>query len=636
MSQSRRPSISIHDYPEHLNPFSDDITNAQPYFYRDGKTKDSKHKFWTFGRSRKKRSNSFSIKGTWNGLFGKRKDDKLEAQEKRSTITTVSSTYKREPCIKPIPVPQRVPTKDQQEFDEALGTLARRRKYTLDNSSSRYSSSLTVNGDPARLYDGSPQETTTSIMGDLTPKPPARRFGQTSPKPTDKLPALNFENESPRENGSVTLREKVQERTPVPPLRRFGNRSSQRMNANTLDSEEEASRSGDVTICDENENVPGDYMFKRYSQDAVRKSNLSINSCVSVGSTMSTHGRKKRRAPQPPRRPENLETNEKVPEEVNIELQIVEPMDIARAAENIDDLTKKSKDLDEELSEVKEKSEVSIPKGAQLSEEAATKNSSTKVVEINTEILNKENTCTEKEPKDVVEIEIAERKSPTSEDQKIPQKEDFKKPVKKDGEEIQIEYRRASQENIEIIKDIDQVNSLSELDNVCLRRKSSSSSLSRSSSFSVKDEIEKIEKQIKALETKNASKDSSDERNNLQENVRHSIQENRRHFFQNMVDDENDKGAIKIEFKELPREQKDIHVVRLNGSPVPTIAPREPVKVIELHISEPIRQKPEILEDVNPIPKPRRHSALTRNDSQPTITSNETRRNLEPTRGKSF
>lgn len=311
-------------------------------------------------------------------------------------------------------------------------------------------------------------------------------------------------------------------------------------------------------------------------------------------------------------------------------------MDIARATENIDDLTKKSKDLDEKLSEVKEKSKVSIPKGAQPSEEAATKNSSTEVVEINTEILNKENTCTEKEPNDVVEVEIAERKSSTSEGQKILQKEDFKKPVKKDGEEIQVEYRRASQENIEIIKDIDQVNSLSELDNVCLRRKSSSSSLSRSSSFSVKDEIEKIEKQIKALETKNASKDSSDERNNLQENVRHSIQENRRHFFQNMVDNENDKDAIKIEFKELPREQKDIHVVRLNDSPVPTIAPREPVKVIELHISEPIRQKPEILEDVNPIPKPRRHSALTRNDSQPTIISNETRRNLKSTRGKSF
>ena len=68
-----------------------------------------------------------------------------------------------------------------------------------------------------------------------------------------------------------------------------------------------------------------------------------------------------------------METNEKVPEEANIELQIVEPMDIARATENIDDLTKKSKDLDEKLSEVKEKSQVSIPKGVQPSEEAAIK-----------------------------------------------------------------------------------------------------------------------------------------------------------------------------------------------------------------------------------------------------------------------
>lgn len=69
MSQSRRSSISIHDYPEHLNPFNDDITSTQSYFYHDGKAKDSKHKFWTFGRSRKKRSNSFSIKSTWWILF---------------------------------------------------------------------------------------------------------------------------------------------------------------------------------------------------------------------------------------------------------------------------------------------------------------------------------------------------------------------------------------------------------------------------------------------------------------------------------------------------------------------------------------------------------------------------------------
>lgn len=86
----------------------------------------------------------------------------------------VSTTYKREPYDKPI-VPPRL-SKDQQEFDEALGTLTRRRKYTLDNNSSRYSSNMTVNGDPAKIYDGNPQDTTTSIMGvDLTPKPPVRR-----------------------------------------------------------------------------------------------------------------------------------------------------------------------------------------------------------------------------------------------------------------------------------------------------------------------------------------------------------------------------------------------------------------------------------------------------------------------------
>ncbi|KAK9302238.1 hypothetical protein QLX08_005684 [Tetragonisca angustula] len=627
MSQSRRPSISIHDYPEHLNPFSgDDITSTQPYFYRDAKTKDSKHKFWTFGRSRKKRSNSFSIKSTWNGLFGKRKDDKSEAQEKRSTITTVSSTYKREPYIKSMPVPPRI-TRDQQEFDEALGTLVRRRKYTLDNSSSRYSSSLTVNGDPARLYDGSPQETTTSIMGDLTPKPPARRFGQTSPKPTDKLPPLDFENENPNESESVTLREKIREKTPVPPLRRFGNRSSQRMNANTLDLEAEANRLGDIMMCDENENVSGDYMFKRYSQDTVRKSNLSINSCVSVGSTMSSYGRKKRRAPQPPRHLENVETNEKIAEGTNIELQIVEPIDIAKVTENIDDLTKKSKNLDGEINEVNSKEVnnegklvVPISNDIQVSE----------VVKINTETLDKKEICTEKEPKEIVDVEQAETKISTSKDQNIT------KPIEKNEEDIQVEYRRASQENIEIIKDVnDQVNSSSEID-IYLQRKNSSSSLSRSDSFSVKDEIEKIERQIKALETKNASKDLEEKNsNNLQENVRYSIQENRRHFFKNMVENENDKGAIKIEFKEFPKEQKDIHVVRLNDSPIPTVVSRDPVKVIELHISEPIKQKPEILEDINPIPKPRRHSVLNMNDSQVNITSTETR-SFEPTRGKSL
>lgn len=71
--------------------------------------------------------------------------------------------------------------------------------------------------------------------------------------------------------------------------------------------DEETNRSGDVNLRDENENVPEDYVFKRFSQDAVRRSNLSINSCVSITSTASTYGRKKRRAPQPPQRKEQLE-----------------------------------------------------------------------------------------------------------------------------------------------------------------------------------------------------------------------------------------------------------------------------------------------------------------------------------------
>lgn len=63
-----QPSISIYDYPEHLNPFNSDNTmNSQPQVPQESKSssKESKHKFWTFGRSRKKRSNSFSLKSTW-------------------------------------------------------------------------------------------------------------------------------------------------------------------------------------------------------------------------------------------------------------------------------------------------------------------------------------------------------------------------------------------------------------------------------------------------------------------------------------------------------------------------------------------------------------------------------------------
>ncbi|XP_011264481.1 uncharacterized protein LOC105256345 [Camponotus floridanus] len=639
--RSRRPSVSIYDYPEHLNPFNDDTTNSQSQMHHEGKSsKESKHKFWTFGRSRKKRSNSFSIK-SWSGLFGKRKEPS-EPVEKRSTITTVSTTYKREPYDKPI-VPPRL-SKDQQEFDEALGTLTRRRKYTLDNNSSRYSSNVTVNGDPAKIYDGNPQDTTTSIMGvDLTPKPPVRRFGQVSPRPTDKIPPLNFEEKHPKQNGG--LHDKS-ERTPVPPMRRFGNRSSQRLNGTTSDLEEDlANQSGNVSLKDENENVPEDYVFKRFSQDAVRKSNLSINSCVSVTSTASTYGRKKRRAPQPPKRKEPLETpletdsrpetnkTELKPEASKLELQIIEPIDITKATENIDEMTKKScEELNEKSTQKEEKQDELLLKTAEdtLSDDIAKsteKNESCEVLEDCVPEVNEKkdsseerSACNSDETLEEVELEMKaeETTNTVTED-----------PIEKDP--INIEYNRTSQEKIEIIKDVDP-----ESDEVCLRKKDSSGTLTRSDSFSVKEEIEKIEKQIKALESRNkASKEQEnidndtchDPDHDQVTNTRLSIQTNRRHFFENMVDSPS--GPIKLEFKKLPCEQKDIHIVRLTDPPIPVAAPRDAVKVIELHISEPIRHKSELLDEVNPIPKPRRHSALSLKDIPESRLSKNGNKSLE-------
>lgn len=198
---------------------------------------------------------------------------------------------------------------------------------------------------------------------------------------------------------------------------------------------------------------------------------------------------------------------------------------------------------------------------------------------------------------------------------------------------VDIEYERMSQEKIEIIKDV------KEEDEVCLRRKEGSSgALSRSESFSVKEEIEKIERQIKALESKNANEQEETVdacHDDSTTNVRLSIQENRRHFFENMVDGPS--GPVKLEFKKLPCEQKDIHVVRLTDAPVPIAAPREPVKVIELHISEPIKHKPELLDEVNPIPKPRRHSALSLKDvSESRLSKERSKSSEDAKRGKSF
>ena len=91
-------------------------------------------------------------------------------------------------------------------------------------------------------------------------------------------------------------------------LRRGGPRASQRSIIPVSLNEDDASRSGDVSLRDENENVPEDYVFKRFTHDPIRQSNLSINSCVSISSTVSAYGRKKRRAPQPPRFKEPLES----------------------------------------------------------------------------------------------------------------------------------------------------------------------------------------------------------------------------------------------------------------------------------------------------------------------------------------
>ncbi|EGI62226.1 PREDICTED: uncharacterized protein LOC105149301 [Acromyrmex echinatior] len=653
-SRPRRPSVSIYDYPEHLNPFNDDTTNSQSQVHHEGKSsKDSKHKFWTFGKSRKKRSNSFSIKSTWNGLFGKRKE--TSESEKRSTITTVSTTYKRESYDSKSTVPSRL-SKDQQEFDEALGTLTRRRKYTFDDNTSRYSSNLTVNGDPARIYDVNPQNTTTSIMSvDLTPKPPARRFGQVSPRPTDKIPSLDFENKQSKHNGSVNCHDKSEE-IPIPPMRRFGNRSSQRLNATTLDAEEDSTnRSANISLRDENENMPEDYVFKRFNQDAVRKSNLSINSCISVTSTTSGYGRKKRRAPQPPKQKEHLDTpledyqstaeankTESESETSKLELRITEPIDIARITKNNDEI-KNYEELIETSPRKKEEQTELHPKITENLTDDTLKNNDRKNETCD---ISKDYEYEKKERKDSSKEKVVpnsnERSEKTESETRITEKsnkeainiiaDEISLPIEKDS--VDVEYRRTSQEKIEIIKDIEQKS-----DEVCLRKKDSSSTLSRSDSFSVKEEIEKIEKQIKALENKNASKEQEDTDDTCYDDsitsTRLSIEANRRHFFENMVDGPS--GPIKLEFKKLPREQKDIHVVRLTDTPIPIAASRDPVKVIELHISEPIRHKPELLDEVNPIPKPRRHSALSLRDTTESRSKDESKSlKDDDKRGKSF
>ena len=43
------------------------------------------------------------------------------------------------------------------------------------------------------------------------------RFGQVSPRPTDKIPSLDFENKQSKQNGSVNFHDKSEE-IPIPPM----------------------------------------------------------------------------------------------------------------------------------------------------------------------------------------------------------------------------------------------------------------------------------------------------------------------------------------------------------------------------------------------------------------------------------
>lgn len=207
----------------------------------------------------------------------------------------------------------------------------------------------------------------------------------------------------------------------------------------------------------------------------------------------------------------------------------------------------------------------------------------------------------------------------------IEESEDNNEPEKIEIDKVEI--TRVVEEKIEIITDI---NENPESEEVELRKKGSG--ISRSDSFSVKEQIEQIERQIKELESKNLTNNNNNNNNNNNATTvtveemkfaeptdsRLSIQAKRQHFFKNMVSNDSN---VKIEIKELPREQREIQVVKLTDPPVEIEAPKEPVKIVELHISEPIKRVPEIVDDfnVNPLPKPRRHSQSSQ--SQCTLNS---------------
>lgn len=272
-----------------------------------------------------------------------------------------------------------------------------------------------------------------------------------------------------------------------------------------------------------------------------------------------------------------------------LEIPVADPLEISRVAEDIEELTKKTQIEDE------------TPKKSSPSENNVEISQKIEITigEVENENLAKDLPAEKKEesleniPKDSSKDSLKDSlQESSSEKIQIPQEE----------ETVEVELRKKPEDSLEIIKEVIPSE---------MMKKKKSPTLSRSNSFCVKDQIEKIEKKLNELENRRKSEDTSEQHFH---NGRLSIEENRRHFFQDLV---NDSTGVKVEIKELPREQTDCHVIRLTDPAIPVEAPQEPVKVIELHIVEPIRQKPEILSE-NPIPKPRRSSALSL-ERQPSI-----------------
>lgn len=292
-----------------------------------------------------------------------------------------------------------------------------------------------------------------------------------------------------------------------------------------------------------------------------------------------------------------------------LETPVADPLEISRVAEDIEELTKKTQ-IDDDNDDTSKKSSPS-EKNIEISQN----------LEIN--IIEEAENSKENLPKDCSQIELSSVKlkdnedtSKNLQDEIMSSETKIESQLSQNEEAVEVELRKKSEDSLEIIKEV------IPQDNLIKKKKSPT--LSRSNSFCVKEQIEKIEKKLNDLELRRKSEDSTDQYKNY---GRCSIEENRRHFFQDLVNDSTT-GGVKVELKELPREQTDCHVIRLTDPPISVEASQDPVKIIELHIHEPIRQKPEILSD-NPIPKPRRNSALSL-ERQPSIHGDIKREDSHP------